>query len=210
MKPSLNAKKASRRPTAAQGRNSIRAKREPKRYRRGPLGRKLWQLHDRMEQSTDALVFRPRDYKVVSLRECPMENPIIEQAAHAAAFWREHITKAPWIPLGRECLCVLLLNSRRRLIGYELVSIGSLDSVMAHPADVFRAAIIAGAGTIILLHNHPSGDPSPSDGDIKVTRDLIRSGQLNRIDLLDHVIMGRPEKVGGRDYASLRELGYFF
>jgi hypothetical protein len=156
MSVSLDGRKASRRPTAAQGRNSIRAKREAARYRPGPLGRKLWELHDRMERSTDALVFRPRDYKVVSLRECPMENPIIEQAAQAAAFWREHITKAPWIPLGRECLCVLLLNSRRRLIGYELVSIGSLDTVMAHPADVFRAAIIAGAGTIILLHNHPA------------------------------------------------------
>jgi DNA repair protein RadC len=63
---------------------------------------------------------------------------------------------------------------------------------------------VAAAAAVILMHNHPSGDPSPSEGDIRVTRDLIRAGQLLKIEVLDHVIVGAGEK-----RASLRELGYF-
>jgi DNA repair protein RadC len=59
------------------------------------------------------------------------------------------------------------------------------------------------------MHNHPSGDPSPSEADIKVTRDLIRGGQLLKIDVLDHVVMGQPDGNGSNGYVSLRELGYF-
>jgi DNA repair protein RadC len=59
------------------------------------------------------------------------------------------------------------------------------------------------------VHNHPSGDPTPSEADIRVTRDLIRAGQLLKIDVLDHVILGRRAAANGKDYVSLRELGYF-
>ena len=62
----------------------------------------------------------------------------------------------------------------------------------------------------MLAHNHPSGDPTPSEADIKVTRDLIRAGQLLKIEVLDHVILGRKTKERERDYVSLRELGYFY
>jgi DNA repair protein RadC len=61
-----------------------------------------------------------------------------------------------------------------------------------------------------LAHNHPSGDPSPSDADIKVTRDLIRAGQLLKIEVLDHIILGRCTDQRSKDYVSLRELGYFY
>ena len=71
-------------------------------------------------------------------------------------------------------------------------------------------AILANASAIVLVHNHPSGDPTPSEGDIKVTRDLIRAGQLLKIDVLDHVILGRRSEERSRDYVSLRELGYFY
>jgi DNA repair protein RadC len=70
-------------------------------------------------------------------------------------------------------------------------------------SEVFRLAIIASASGIILAHNHPSGDPSPSEADIKVTRDLIRGGQLLKIDVVDHIIVGYP------NHTSLRALGYF-
>ena len=63
---------------------------------------------------------------------------------------------------------------------------------------------------MVLVHNHPSGDPTPSEADIKVTRDLIRAGQLLKIEVLDHVITGRATAERPKDYASLRELGYFF
>ena len=74
---------------------------------------------------------------------------------------------------------------------------------------MFKSAIAAGASAIVLVHNHPSGDPTPSESDIKVTRDLIRAGQLLKIEVLDHVILGRPTQERARDYVSLRELGYF-
>ena len=63
---------------------------------------------------------------------------------------------------------------------------------------------------MVLVHNHPSGDPTPSEQDIKVTRDLIRAGQLLKIEVLDHVILGRRTAERTKDYASLRELGYFY
>lgn len=109
-----------------------------------------------------------------------------------------------------ECFQVLLLNTRRRLIRVERLSQGTLDTILVHPREVFRAAIAAGAAAVILVHNHPSGDPTPSEPDIKVTRDLIRAGQLLKIEVLDHVILGHRAEGRDRDYASLRELGYFY
>jgi DNA repair protein RadC len=79
-----------------------------------------------------------------------------------------------------------------------------------HPREVFKAAISANAAAVVLAHNHPSGDPTPSEADIKVTRDLIRAGQLLKIDVLDHVIIGHATPERQKDYASLRELGYFY
>ena len=109
-----------------------------------------------------------------------------------------------------ETLQVLLLNTRRRLIRVEEVADGTIDTLLVHAREVFRHAIAANAGAIVLAHNHPSGDPTPSEADIKVTRDLIRAGQLLKIDVLDHVIIGRAAEGRAKDYASLRELGYFY
>lgn len=105
---------------------------------------------------------------------------------------------------------VLLLNTRRKLLRVEHVSQGTLDSILVHPREVFKHAIAANAAAIVLAHNHPSGDPTPSEADIKVTRDLIRAGQLLKIDVLDHVIIGRATQERPRDFVSLRELGYFY
>jgi DNA repair protein RadC len=109
-----------------------------------------------------------------------------------------------------ECFQVVLLNTRRRLIRVEKLSQGTLDTLLVHPREVFRSAIAANAAALIVVHNHPSGDPTPSEQDIKVTRDLIRAGQLLKIEILDHVILGRRSADRAQDYASLRELGYFY
>ena len=109
-----------------------------------------------------------------------------------------------------ETLQVLLLNTRRRLIRVEEVIDGTIDQLLVHPREVFKRAIAANAAAIVLVHNHPSGDPTPSEADVKVTRDLIRAGQLLKIDVLDHVILGRRTEERFKDYASLRELGYFY
>src|SRR6266498_737878 len=109
-----------------------------------------------------------------------------------------------------ETFQAVLLNTRRRLIRVEHISQGTLDTLLVHPREVFKAAITANAAALILVHNHPSGDPTPSEADIKVTRDLIRAGQLLKIDLLDHIILGRATPERTKEYASLRELGYFY
>jgi len=105
---------------------------------------------------------------------------------------------------------IILLNTRRKLIHLEKISQGTLDTLLVHPREVFKPAIIANAAAVVLAHNHPSGDPTPSEADIKVTRDLIRAGQLLKIEVLDHVILGRATQERARDYVSLRELGYFY
>jgi len=109
-----------------------------------------------------------------------------------------------------EQLQVLLLNTRRRLIRVADGPEGTLDTVLVHAREVFKPAIAANAAAVVLVHNHPSGDPTPSEADIKVTRDLIRAGQLLKIEVLDHVIIGRATPERPKDYASLRELGYFY
>jgi DNA repair protein RadC len=96
------------------------------------------------------------------------------------------------------------------LIKVETLSQGTLDTILVHPRDVFRSAITANAAAVVIVHNHPSGDPSPSEADIKVTRDLIRAGQLLKIEVIDHVILGRATCDRPKEYASLRELGYFY
>lgn len=147
----------------------------------------------------------PAEWRVIALRECPMPEAMLlcDTPQHAADYWRTHVTQAPYFNPDVECFIVLHLNTRRRVRGHHLASIGTLDTILVHPREVFRAAVIAGAAAIVLMHNHPSGEPQPSEADIKVTRDLIRAGQLLKIEVLDHVIVGNP------NHCSLRELGYF-
>ncbi len=128
----------------------------------------------------------------------------------AAAYWRAQVVKHPYFNPDVECMVVLLLNTRRRIQGHHLVSTGTLDTILVHPREVFRVAVISASAALILMHNHPSGDPVPSEGDIKVTRDLIRGGQLLKIDVIDHVVMGLPSPERVTDYYSMREAGHFF
>ena len=133
------------------------------------------------------------------------ESPVLDNPEAIADFLREE-NRAHDV----ECFRVLLLNTRRRLIRMEYISDGTVDTILVSPREVFKAAIAANASAIVLLHNHPSGDPTPSEADIKVTRDLIRAGQLLKIEVLDHVVLGRRTAERAKDYASLRELGYFY
>ncbi|MCY3002209.1 MAG: DNA repair protein RadC [Planctomycetota bacterium] len=99
----------------------------------------------------------------------------------------------------RESFHVLLLDGKHRLRGHHVVSIGSLSTSIVHPREVFRPAVRAGAAAILCAHNHPSGDPEPSQEDLAVTQRLEQSGKLLGIPLLDHIVLGE-----GR-WISLRE-----
>lgn len=137
--------------------------------------------------------------------EIRAEKPLVDTPERVAELLRDES-----VNFEVEQFQVLLLNTRRRLIQRVLLSQGTLDTLLVHPRDVFRPAIAASAAAIILVHNHPSGDPSPSEADIKVTRDLIRAGKLLKIEVLDHVILGSKTEARPSGYASLRELGYFY
>ena len=149
--------------------------------------------------------FNPKEYKLVSLRECPLptEMQLCDTPDKVVDYWNLAIKSSPLFNPECECFFVLLLNSRRRVKAHVLVAHGTLDTILVHPREVFRAAITAGAAAVVLANNHPSGEATPSEADIKVTRDLIRAGQLLKIDVVDHVIIGNGQRV------SLRELGYF-
>jgi DNA repair protein RadC len=138
-------------------------------------------------------------------KEMRGEAPLLDTPERVAELMREECRM-----LEVETFQSLLLNTRRRLIRQERISDGTLDTILVHPREVFRAAIAANAAAVVIVHNHPSGDPTPSEADIKATRDLIRAGQLLKIDVLDHVILGRATEGRPKDYASLRELGYFY
>lgn len=101
----------------------------------------------------------------------------------------------------KEAFKVLLLNARNQVLTVETVSVGSLSASLVHPREVFRPAIQACAASIVLAHNHPSGDPEPSDDDLALTRRLVEVGVLVGIEVLDHVI------VAGDAFVSLKDRG---
>jgi DNA repair protein RadC len=108
--------------------------------------------------------------------------------------------------LQKESLRVLLLDTRYRLKEVKEISIGSVNESIAHPREVFQPAIAASAYAIIVAHNHPSGDPTPSSSDHSLTRRLAEAAELLQIKLLDHVIIGSPAE-GRAPYFSFKEAG---
>jgi DNA repair protein RadC len=102
----------------------------------------------------------------------------------------------------REHFVVLHLDTKNRLLGEEIVSIGSLDTSIAHPREIFKTALKRSAASIICLHNHPSGDPTPSYEDIEVTRRLVEAGKILGVEVLDHIIIGE------QCFFSMKEKGW--
>lgn len=112
-----------------------------------------------------------------------------------------------FMALRQESLRALYLDARLRLIRAEEITRGSVSECMAHPREIFRHAIIHSAYAVVVLHNHPSGDPAPSAADIRITRSLREAAALLQINLIDHVILGSPD--GGRvPYYSFKEAGH--
>jgi DNA repair protein RadC len=103
----------------------------------------------------------------------------------------------------QEAFTVLTLTTKNAVIDRHMITLGILDASLIHPREVFRPAIIDGAAAIILSHNHPSGDPTPSAEDIRITRQLIDAAHIIDIQVLDHVIIGHAET----PFLSIREAG---
>jgi DNA repair protein RadC len=98
---------------------------------------------------------------------------------------------------------VVLLDTKHRILRTLILSVGTLDASIVHPREVFGAAAVAGAAALVLFHNHPSGDPKPSDDDVKLTRRLAAAGVLMGIDVIDHIILADVR------YYSFQEEGMF-
>lgn len=113
-----------------------------------------------------------------------------------------HLCGARMAGLDREHFWALALNTKNRLIRLFEVSVGSLNASIVHPRELFKDAVRASAASIVVVHNHPSGDPTPSGADIQLTRRLVKAGDVLGIEVLDHVVIG-----DGGEHASLRDLG---
>jgi DNA repair protein RadC len=108
--------------------------------------------------------------------------------------------------LDRESLQAVLLDTKQRLLSVQEISKGSLNESLAHPREIFKPCITQSANAFVLVHNHPSGDPSPSEADLRLTRRLLEAARVLQISLLDHVIIGLP-RPGGSGYYSFKEAG---
>jgi DNA repair protein RadC len=130
------------------------------------------------------------------------EKPTLESPAQVADYLR-----GTFIGLQQEVFHALLVNTKHRLLRDETVTVGLLDRSQVHAREVFRTAIRECCSRIIVAHNHPSGDPTPSAQDVACTKNLVAAGKIIGIELLDHVIIGRATAARPRDWLSLREEG---
>jgi len=103
------------------------------------------------------------------------------------------------LEVDREYFYILYLNSRNQIFGQDVVSVGSLDASIVHPREIFKKSIKRSAASIVLVHNHPSGDPTPSDDDYEVTKRLVEAGRLLGVHVLDHVVVARTSFVSMRE-----------
>ena len=127
----------------------------------------------------------------------PAESNIVRAPGDAAAILSTYLQDPP-----QEHFVVMLLNTKNRVIGVNTVYVGSVHTTVLRVAEIFRPAILGNATAIVVSHNHPSGDPTPSPEDIAVTREIVQAGKLLDIEVLDHVVLGEP----GR-FVSLKERG---
>jgi len=99
--------------------------------------------------------YNPKEYRVTALRDCPVPSDLLvcETPEQAAAYWRLHIETHPYFNPECECFVVLFMNTRKRVKGHQLLTIGTMDTVLVHPREVFRAAVISSSAAILLLHN---------------------------------------------------------
>ena len=127
----------------------------------------------------------------------PDEKYIIRSPEDGADYVMEEMRN-----LKQEHLVALFLNTKNQIIHRQTIFIGSLNASIVHPREIFREAVKRSAASIVCAHNHPSGDPAPSQEDIHVTRRLVEAGKIMGIELLDHLV------IGNHTYTSLKEKGY--
>ena len=155
--------------------------------------------------SAATLKKRAYEFKLARVREVSSSRKV-DSPELAYEYWQDVVKKAGWFSDCKEHLVVLLLNTRHNIEGHALVSIGTLNESLAHPREILAPVICGAAYGFILMHNHPSGDPSPSQADRQLTRRINEGAELLGLKLLDHVIAG-DERGEVEPYFSFREMG---
>lgn len=156
----------------------------------GGMGRETREARPRGERREELLdeerFDRPPPYRVAE------SSPAPKRTLRAIRGPEDVVAVCPGLQRRRfEEFHVLLLNARHEVMRRVLVSRGSLNASIVHPREVFRPAILASAASIVLVHNHPSGDPEPSEEDLSITRRLVQVGDLHGIAVLDHVVIAK-------------------
>lgn len=122
---------------------------------------------------------------IVSREKAELSNP-----AAVADLLKKILKKEDCLSKDKEHFWVIIVDTRNKVRFVELVSMGTMNSSLVHPREIFRRAIRRGASSIILGHNHPSGNPEPSEEDLRITKRLVEAGKIIGIEVLDHVVIG--------------------
>jgi DNA repair protein RadC len=121
-------------------------------------------------------------------------------------FYKNVVEADPGYEVEKEHVVSICLNTRLNVTGWHMVSVGSLSECTCHPREIFRPVIVRGAYAFVICHNHPSGDPSPSQADEHITRRIREASEMLGISFVDHLIIGEPG-IGRTPYYSFREAG---
>lgn len=151
---------------------------------------------------------KPTALRFIVRDELPQygESPLLDMPERIYSFFKDVIETEENFEPNKEHVIAVSLNSRLRVIGYNIVSVGTVNQATAHPREILRPVLISGAYGFVLLHNHPGGDASPSRADEQVTRRIFEAAGIMQVALLDHVICGVPSP-GRSGYYSFREAG---
>jgi DNA repair protein RadC len=132
-------------------------------------------------------MFKP---SITIIQESPLKGKICDTPEIAKEIWFDDLAKSAFFDSNKEHLIVVILNTKLKLIDWNLVSIGSVNEAVAHPREIFRPVIIGGAYAFLLMHNHPSGETTPSAADRRLTSSLREGASLLQLNFIDHIIVG--------------------
>ena len=133
-------------------------------------------------------------FRVLRVGEAPVPPRALDSPEAVAAFWREAVAARPWFDPEKEHMAVLVLDTRLRLKGWHLAGIGTVNESLCHPREILRPVLVAAGYAFVMAHNHPGGDPAPSESDRLVTRRVKDAASVLMVRLLDHVVVGTGER----------------
>lgn len=146
------------------------------------------------------------EFKLTRVREAGRSRKI-DCPEGAFDYWNSIVATSGWFQETREHLVVVLLNTRHNVEGHNLVTVGTLTETLGDPRGIFMPVLCGAAFGFILMHNHPSGDPTPSSSDRALTRQINEGAALLKIEFIDHIIAGREGGGGDEPFFSFKEMG---